>query len=162
MSEAAEANSSARANILARVRRALGVRAAAPDRADAAARQAALHAHGPRPAAPQDLVAQFARRSHDMASTFERLHSRADIPKAVAAYLDRLQVPQALAAQQSKEGVCWPEFSDLDWAGAGLAITVRPTVGHDRVSITGCFCALAETGSRCCAPNTRRCRAHST
>ena len=46
--------------------------------------------------------------------------SRAKIPPAVARYLDALDLPPALAAQKSQRGVCWPEFADLDWAGAGL------------------------------------------
>ena len=56
-------------------------------------------------------------------------------------------MPQALAAQRSRAGVCWPEFADLDWAAAGLAIEARPTVGADRLGITGCFCGIAETGT---------------
>jgi L-lactate dehydrogenase complex protein LldG len=58
-----------------------------------------------------------------------------------------LRLPPALAAQQSRAGVCWPEFADLDWAGAGLAIEARPTLGDDRLGITGCYCAIAETGT---------------
>ena len=53
----------------------------------------------------------------------------ADIPRAVARYLDALDLPPALAAQKSRAGVCWPEFADLDWDGAGLAIEARPTQG---------------------------------
>ena len=44
-------------------------------------------------------------------------------------------------------GVCWPEFADLDWRGAGLEIEARPTTGDDRLGITGCLCAIAETGT---------------
>ena len=33
------------------------------------------------------------------------------------------------------------------WAAAGLAIEARPTQGHDRLGITGTFCAIAETGT---------------
>ncbi len=43
--------------------------------------------------------------------------------------------------------MCWPEFTDLDWRGAGLAIEPRPTTGQDRLGITGTFCAVAETGT---------------
>ena len=59
----------------------------------------------------------------------------------------RLVLPPALAAQKSRAGVCWPAFADLDWAGAGLQIEARPTTGDDRLGITGCFCAIAETGT---------------
>jgi L-lactate dehydrogenase complex protein LldG len=43
--------------------------------------------------------------------------------------------------------VCWPEFADLDWTQAGLSVEARPTVGDDRLGITGVFCAIAETGT---------------
>ena len=87
------------------------------------------------------------RRAADMESTVERVGDRSDIPGHVARYLDALELAPALAAQRSRRGVCWPEFADLDWAGAGLAIDSRPTVGDDRLGITGSFCAIAETGT---------------
>ena len=140
-------NRAARDAILGRVRRAL--RKTGPDtaaRADAEAYLAA-HAQGPRPAMPADLVARFLQRATDMASTVERIGSTAEIPAAVARYLDALELPPELAAQKSDTGVCWPEFVDLDWSGAGLSIEARPTTGHDRLAITGSFCAIAETGT---------------
>jgi L-lactate dehydrogenase complex protein LldG len=140
-------NRSARDAVLARVRKALGAtgdRAAARGEADA---YIALHGHGPRPAMPPDLVDRFLRRATDMESSVERIADRGEVPAAVARYLDALTLPPALAAQKSHRGVCWPEFGDLDWTGAGLEIDVRPTVGDDRLGITGVFCAIAETGT---------------
>ncbi len=107
----------------------------------------AAHAQGPRPSMPVDLVAGFLQRATDMSSTVERIASRTEIPSAVARYLDALELPPSLAAQKSHAGVCWPEFADLDWSGAGLNIEARPTVGQDRLGITGSFCAIAETGT---------------
>ena len=133
--------------ILGRVRKALhktGADTAA--RADAEAYLAA-RAQGPRPAIPADLVARFLQRATDMSSTVERIASRTEIPAAVARYLDALELPPELAAQKSHAGVCWAEFADLDWSGAGLTIEARPTAGHDRLGITGSFCAIAETGT---------------
>jgi L-lactate dehydrogenase complex protein LldG len=48
--------------------------------------------------------------------------------------------------------VIWPLLADLDWAGAGVQVETRPprrdeSQGSDKVGITGCFCALAETGT---------------
>jgi len=140
-------NRAARDATLARVKKALGKsgdRAAA--RADAE-RYMAARTQGPRPAMPVDLVDKFLQRATDMQSTVERIAARAEIPRAVARYLDALVLPPALAAQQSRAGVCWPEFANLDWASAGLAIEPRPTQGHDRIGITGTFCAIAETGT---------------
>jgi L-lactate dehydrogenase complex protein LldG len=140
-------NRAARDAVLSRVREALhktGDRAAA--RADAEAYIAA-RAHGPRPRIEGDLVARFAARAGHMASTLDRIADLDALPRAVARYLEALQLPPALAAQRSRAGVCWREFAQLDWAGAGLAIEARPTQGDDRLGITGCYCAIAETGT---------------
>ena len=140
-------NRASREAILTRVRKALRKeRADAQPHADADAYIAA-HRHGPRPAQSADLVARFKERAGDMASTVQRIDALAEVPAAVARYLDSLELPPALAAQKSHRGVCWPEFAHLDWKGAGLAIEVRPTLGHDWLGITGTFCAIAETGT---------------
>lgn len=141
---------SARERILGRVRGALSKSGAARDaaaaRADAEAYVAA-HAQGPRPRMPDDLVARFMQRATDMESTVVRIADRREIPASVARYLDALELASVLAAQRSRQGVCWPELADLDWAGAGLAIEPRPTTGGDKLGITGAFCAIAETGT---------------
>ena len=140
-------NVAARTAILARVRNALG--RTAPDSRALAEAEAyiASHRHGPRPRMPDDLVARFIERATDMASTVERIGALNDVPTAVARYLDNLVLPSRIAEQKSHAGVCWPEFAGLDWAGAGLRIESRPTTGHDRLGITGVFCAIAETGT---------------
>jgi L-lactate dehydrogenase complex protein LldG len=137
----------ARDSILGRVRKALGK--TQRDQAAIAAAEAyiAAHAQGPRPDAPADPVGHFTRRARDMESTVERIGNLGDIPQSVARYLAQLQLPAALAAQRSTSGVCWPQFADLDWAGAGLHIESRPTTGSDRLGITGVYCAIAETGT---------------
>jgi L-lactate dehydrogenase complex protein LldG len=140
-------NASAREAVLARVRRAL--RKSGDDAGERAAAQAYVtaRAQGPRPALPADLVGFFMQRAADMASTVERIAHREQIPGAVARYIDALDLPDAIAEQKSRIGVCWPEFEDLDWEEAGLAVEVRPTIGHDRLGITGTLCAIAETGT---------------
>ena len=139
-------NRTARDAVLARVRKALGTGGNSTARSDAEAYVAA-HAHGPRPAMPADLVARFMTRATDMESTVERINDRREIPAAVNRYVDALELPPALASQKSRKGVCWPEFADLDWSGSRLDIEARPTLGHDRLGITGAFCAIAETGT---------------
>ncbi|MFS8085606.1 MAG: LutC/YkgG family protein, partial [Acidobacteriota bacterium] len=135
-------NAAARAGILARVRKAMG--RAGPDEAKLAEANAYIagHAHGPRPAMPVDLVGRFAERALDMASTLERIADRGEIPGAVRRYVDAMRIDG-----RERDGVCWPELADLDWAGAGLAIQNRPTAGDDRLGITGVYCAIAETGT---------------
>ena len=139
----------ARERILGRVRESLARSGGARDEAAArihAEAYVAAHAHGPRPCVPGDPVARFMQRASDMESTVARIADRREIPASVARYLDALELAPALAAQRSRRGVCWPEFADLDWAGAGLAIEPRPTTGDDKLGITGTFCAIAETG----------------
>ncbi len=147
MATTIEGNRSARDAVLGRVQKAL---AKTGDRGGArsdAERYVAAHAQGPRPRIADDLVARFLTRANDMASTVERIATRAEVPAAVARYLAQVESATGLAAQNPRAGVCWPELADLDWSGAGLAIEARPTQGHDRLGITGCYCAIAETGT---------------
>ena len=147
MSSSLADSRAARDAVLARVRAALGKKGDRADARVAADAYVALHAQGPRPAMPVDLIERFILRATDMESTVERIGDRRDIPAAVARYVDALVLPPALEAQRSRTGVCWPEFADLDWGAAGLAIEPRPTTGQDRLGITGTFCAIAETGT---------------
>jgi L-lactate dehydrogenase complex protein LldG len=138
---------SSRDTVLGRVRQALGK--TGTDQAALAEAQAYLdaHARGPAPAFDGDRIPRFIRRAGDMESTVARVSDRNEIPAAVAAYLDALELAPALVTQKSHRGVCWPEFADLDWTRAGLRVEARPTVGDDRLGITGVFCAIAETGT---------------
>ena len=140
-------NGAARESILASVRAALGKSGDRTAAAAAARAYVDARAQGPRPAMPEDLVERFIRRATDMESTVERIATVAQLPQAVARYIDALDLDASLAEQKSHRGVCWPEFAGLDWAGAGLAIEARPTQGQDRLGITGTFCAIAETGT---------------
>ncbi|HEY2818337.1 MAG TPA: LUD domain-containing protein [Casimicrobiaceae bacterium] len=144
MSAAVDDNRAARDAVLARVRKALAKEG--PDsqgKADAASYIAA-HQQGPRPAMPADLRARFMTRATDMSSTADSVVALADVPHAISRYLD---TPSTADGERLRSGVCWPEFANLDWSGAGLSIEARPTVGFDRLAITGCFCAIAETGT---------------
>ena len=129
------------------MRSALGKDGSRDDARAAARAYVAARAQGPRPSMPVDLVDRFLVRAVDMQSTVERLSSLAQLPAAVARYIDALDLPPTLASQKSRRGVCWPELADLDWAGAGLDIAPQPTRGDDRLGITGTFCAIAETGT---------------
>ena len=140
-------NQAARDAVLARARRALGKKV---DRSQARAEAEAYveaHRHGPRPTMPADLVTGFIARATDMQSTVERLTDRRELPAAVARHLSALDAQADAAVPAARAGVCWPEFADLDWQAAGLAIEARPTSGQDRLGITGTFCAIAETGT---------------
>jgi L-lactate dehydrogenase complex protein LldG len=136
-------NASSRETVLARVRAALGRRGRDDEARAAALAYIAVRKQGPRPALAADLVARFLVRATDMASTVERVASLDAVPAAVASYL----AAQPALGEGARAGVCWPQFAALGWTQAGLTVESRPTVGHDALGITGCFCAIAETGT---------------
>ena len=143
MSTSVDDNRAAREAVLGRVRKALGhTDIASRARAEADAYIAA-HAHGPRPRVADDLASHFLQRATDMESTVERIGTVDELPQAVSRYIRALEP----ASVRVTAGVCWPEFGDLDWPAAGLAIESRPTQGDDRLGVTGCYCAVAETGT---------------
>ena len=131
---------SSREDILGRVRAGLG-RNEANAKAGAAAVETWLAARnqGPRPAVAGDLVARFCEWSEKQSSTVDTVAAMAHAPAAVARYLAGMQLqPRA---------VCWPRLAGLSWSAAGLAVEPRAAVDADLVGITGCFCAVAETGT---------------
>ena len=140
-------NQAARDAVLARTRRALGKTSERSQARAESERYIEAHHQGPRPAMPADLLARFMQRASDMQSTVERLTDRTHLPAAVARYLAALDARTDAEIPTARAGVCWPEFADLDWQASGLAIEARPTMGQDRLGITGTFCAIAETGT---------------
>ena len=131
---------SARDNVLGRIRAALG-RTAALSESEATQLRSKLenHPRGPAPAMPWDPLTRFRERCLALSSTVDTAASLAQLPAAVARYLEVHNLPRA--------GVCWPQFADLDWAGNGVTIEPRPANGEDKVGITSSYCAIAETGT---------------
>ncbi len=131
---------SARDNILGKIRDALGRNHPMTD-GEAAAMRAKLrdHPRGPLPSMDWEPVSRFRERCISLSSTVDDVASLDQVPAAVARYLGGNDLPHA--------GVCWPEFSRLDWAGAGVRVEVRPATGEDKVGVTGSYCAVAETGT---------------
>ena len=131
---------SARDNILGKIRDALGRNHPMTD-GEAAAMRAKLrdHPRGPQPSMEWEPVSRFRERCISLSSTVDEVASLDQVPAAVARYLAGNDLPRA--------GVCWPEFSRLDWAGAGVPVEVRPATGEDKVGVTGSYCVIAETGT---------------
>jgi L-lactate dehydrogenase complex protein LldG len=101
----------------------------------------ARHEVGPQPAfarAP-DRPAQFRKECERLGTTHATVSSERFVPAEVARYLAASGLGRAVAG--------WPEFAGLDWAGAGIAFDDRPARAGDRTGLTGCFCAIAETGT---------------
>jgi len=103
---------------------------------------------GPRPKIDGDSVARFRAKSELLSSTVEEVNAANEVPQAVARYLAAHRLPT--------QAVCWPALAGLPWGPSGIAVAARPATGSDLVGITGCFCALAETGTLmlCSGPDT--------
>jgi L-lactate dehydrogenase complex protein LldG len=130
----------ARRNILAKLRRAQGL-PAQPSGAESGEVQKYLDAHprGPRRALEGDVVARFCSAAEGMQSSIARVAGLADAPRAAAEYLGSQQLPLS--------GCVTADVADLGWRDAGLSLEARPAVDADAVGITGCFAAIAETGT---------------
>ena len=140
-------NQRAREGVLSRVRAAIGRHGSDQNARAAALAYIAAHKHGPRPLGRTDPIERFLGRARDMESTVERVATLDDVVPAVGRYVASSSQACADPSQNPRAGVCWPEFGWLDWKSVGLAIESRPTVGHDALGITGCFRAIAETGT---------------
>jgi L-lactate dehydrogenase complex protein LldG len=133
----------AREHILRRIRAAQGRSGAEPTEAELAAVRETIARHevGPQPpfAHTPDRLAQFRRECERLGTTHATLASGNDLPAEVARYLDAGGLGRRVAG--------WPAFAGLDWAGAGVAFDNRPAARDDATGLTGCFCAVAETGT---------------
>lgn len=134
---------SARENILARIRGAQGKPGGEPTDADLERIRAVIAnpVTGPQPAFahPPDLLVQFLKECDRVGTSHAQVASEAEIPGEVARYL--------AAAGLEPRVVAWPAFAGLDWASAGVAFEARPARRDDRTGLTGCTCAVAETGT---------------
>lgn len=106
---------------------------------------------GPKPdfdVSPQALLERFRIKSELQSSTVDRVAADADVPAAIARYLTDMKLPKTAVVQ--------PALAALDWAAAGLTVEARGARDADLVGITGCFCAVAETGTlmMCSSPDT--------
>jgi len=128
----------ARDEILQRVRAGVGKDDFAARRATAEAYLAA-RSRGPQPSLGHELAARFRSKAESLASTVDAVADPAEAPAAVARYL--------AAGSLGKQIVLAADIASLDWSGAGLACAVRGAEDADRVGISGCFCAIAETGT---------------
>ncbi len=132
---------SARENVLARIRRQTG-KSGATSVSELAAVRAHIsrHERGPLPTfALHDPVQHFVEECARLSTTITEVTGLADVPREVAVYI----------ASTSLQPRCvgWPEFATLDWQATGIQYNNRPANGDDLIGITGCFCAIGETGT---------------
>jgi L-lactate dehydrogenase complex protein LldG len=129
---------SSRDEILKRVRAGVGKDDFARRKAVAEAYMAAQK-RGPQPVVGKQLAARFQAKAEYLASTVELVEAMSDVPAAVARYLSGLEL--------GRQAVATPDVAELAWAAAGLEVRGGVAVDADKVGISGCFCAIAETGT---------------
>lgn len=142
---------SSREEILSRLRNRLGGARPRAGGQEAIAQALAQPEAGPRPRLPGEraaLTERFIDKSIAQSSTVERIVSWSEAPVTVARFLSAQKLPPC--------AVIWPRLIDLDWASAGVSVFARGAEGSDAVGVTGCFCAIAETGTLmlCSSPET--------
>ena len=131
---------SARDDILAALRRQTGRDATQLAVASEKVERMIAQPHcGPRPQEPEDVVALFIERARAMISTVDLCADLAQVPVRCAQWLRQHELPL--------DPVVVPSLADLDWHGAGLDARIGAAGGGDRVGVTGCFRAIAETGT---------------
>lgn len=132
--------SHARSAILERIRRARGASPAQRDSERASAEQyIAQHPLAPKPTVGEDAVAHFLTQAQRQSCTSERVATSADVPAAIAGFLQANGLGNTL--------ICWPLLAGLPWAAAGLQVDARAPKGDDLVGVSGVFAAVAETGT---------------
>jgi L-lactate dehydrogenase complex protein LldG len=99
----------------------------------------AHHEGGPRPDLGHDLVERFRQQALRTSQTLDEVANLSEVPAAAARYLDSIGV--------SKTAIAWETLAELPWLQSGVEVAFRPPVNEDMVGITGCFCAVAETGT---------------
>lgn len=132
--------SAARQAIFARIRKAQN-RPPEPEQAelDQVKHYLAQHESGPKPDIGADLVERFRQQALRTSQTIDEVDNFNDVPAAAARYLAGLGL--------GTKAIAWQTLTDLPWAHSGLEVAFRPPVNEDLVGITGCFCAVAETGT---------------
>lgn len=97
------------------------------------------HARAPMPQMDWDLIERFKERCIELSSTVDEAASLDEVPRAVAKYVQSNALPTAAC--------CWQAYAGLPWKESGLDAAFRPANADDKTGITGCYCAIAETGT---------------
>lgn len=129
--------SAAREDILARVRAALGRESVKSGIRDELDRRLAHPPAYERPGVDDDLVRSFESRLTAVQGGFHRT-GEAGLMASIGECLDAHGLDRTVVAAPALEDLAWPD----EWS-----VTFGASKGDDRVSVTPCFAAVAETGS---------------
>ena len=131
----------ARDNILARIRKLQGRDATTSEEERAQVRAVmAEHRVGTHP--PMlwtDGAQRFKEQCVSLLCTHDEIATLDALPASCARYLQANSLPMRVAG--------WPEYAHLDWQRAEIDYANRPAIASDANGLTGCFCAIAETGT---------------
>lgn len=132
---------SARDSILARIRSQSGRHGSTgEDEIDAVRAHIARHERGPLPSlAMHDPVLHFIDECDRLKTTCAEVAAAGDVPREAARYIAALNLPPRC--------VGWAEYADLPWNEAGITYDNRAANGDDLIGLTGCYCAIGETGT---------------
>lgn len=133
--------SGARERVLANIRAALNRRDPMPNSVTAAldARLNSPRANV-KPAVEGDVVARFIQKMESVHGAVTRVAAMDKVSEAVDDHLKQHGLPLELVAAPD------PELEEIQWSNR-FAIERRAASGNDRVSVTGAFAGIAETGT---------------
>ena len=100
----------------------------------------AAHEVHVRPVVEGDLVARFADKVELVAATIASVDGTDGVSKAVSSYLDEHDLPKDIVVTTD------PLVARVRWSNE-LAVARRAAQPEDRVSVTGAFAGVAETGT---------------
>lgn len=137
--------SEGRREMMAGIRRSLGVTGAERPRSDAVASRLAQKPLGVIPARGQlaeaDRVALFRHQAEKAAATVSVVAAADDVPEEVAGFLRERNLPATLRRGAD------PRLAELPWERTALTLAVGPSLGADLTSISFALGGVAESGT---------------
>ncbi|GBD49537.1 LutC/YkgG family protein [Methylopila sp. Yamaguchi] len=137
---------SAREQVLATIRRSLGVTGQEAPRRFAVAERLKVHPSGVLPAratskSPAERVRLFVEMAEASAATVSTVSSAAQAPAAIAAFLRAHNL-----APEIRRGAD-PRLAELPWGQTTLTVTEGRSFGDDAAGVSAAFAGVAETGT---------------
>ncbi|MGB0865148.1 MAG: LutC/YkgG family protein [Granulosicoccaceae bacterium] len=129
---------SSREQIIGNIRHSLGRGELSAQQQEALQMRQNSRRHHARPATSTDLLEQLKQQMEKVQMSVTELATESEIGDAVSAYLREHQLPAAITVAPELAAIDWPDSLEVHTGAA------RP---NDLNSVTGCVCAIAETGS---------------
>lgn len=133
--------SSARDRVLGNIRTALNRRGPLPESVSASL-ETRLKESKPnlKPSIDADLTEHFVKKVEAVNATLTRVAAMDEVSDVVASHIERFDLPFELVVAPD------PELAEIAWSNR-FSIERRAAGGDDRVSVTGAFAGVSETGT---------------